>query len=710
MSQAEPSRSNHPDLELEQGYIDYAYERLEAMRAAAARMHDSVIAESHGGTHQARFQRDVIVQRSLERLDQLDIGAEALCFGRIDKGGEERFYIGRRAVYGENQEPMVIDWRVPAAGPFYRATGRTPLGLSLRRHFWCEGRKLLDIEDERFSDEEGEGDLGLAATGSLLRALERGRTGHMRDIVATVQKEQDEIIRADIAGVLAVQGGPGTGKTAVALHRAAYLLFTYRKQLSRQGVLFVGPNRLFLRYVDRVLPALGETGVVLTTPSGLVSGVRVKAQDSRLAARVKGDIRMVEFIKRAVADRERALSEDMNVRIDQYDLRVTPKTTGSVVAGVKRGRRTHNGKRASVEATLMRRLHSQYSTLVARRKKRLGGGEEALSRREFEKDLAESDSFEEVLDYIWPVLTPQRFLHELYSDGALLESAARGVLSDEEGKALRRPAGIPLESAEWTAGDIPLMDEALTLLGVVDADRIPEDDLTGEDGIPVYGHIVVDEVQDLSPMQLRMLRRRSISGSMTIVGDIAQATGPTAPDSWDDVLEHLPTLRGSSVTELSINYRTPTEIMTRAGRVLSVTAPQLDLPRSIRSSGHEPEFIRVAQTELLSQIGVHALRLSAEDEKVAIICSPEMYDEIAKALEESDVPFGHAETAGLDASLTLISVDIVKGLEFDSVILVEPWAVVESSPQGMRAIYVAMTRATKRLVVIHEKELPQALS
>ncbi|MEO7817731.1 MAG: UvrD-helicase domain-containing protein, partial [Actinomycetota bacterium] len=272
------------------------------MKRSAELLRDSVLGDSSGGTHQARFQRDVMVQSALERLDQLEIGNFALCFGRIDGDGGERFYIGRRAVTGPDQEPVVVDWRVPVAEGFYRATGRHRLNLILRRHFNCEGQRLTSIEDERFSD-SGE-ELGLSGTGALVSALEAKRTGSMRDIVSTIQREQDEIIRAELDGVLVVQGGPGTGKTAVALHRAAYLLFTHRRVLERDGVLVVGPNRLFLRYIDRVLPALGESGVALTTPEGLFSGVKVTAVDVPTTARLKGDARMSQLIEHAVAKYE----------------------------------------------------------------------------------------------------------------------------------------------------------------------------------------------------------------------------------------------------------------------------------------------------------------------------------------------------------------------------------------------------------------------
>ncbi|HVM66367.1 MAG TPA: hypothetical protein VMU14_15975, partial [Acidimicrobiales bacterium] len=342
--------SSHPDLAAEQAYIDRAYERLEAMRRAAEDLRDSVIGEGRGGTHQARVERDVFVQTSLARLEQLELGRSSLVFGRIDRSGDdggggpsrndgrrdgdrarkdggrdgdrarndgrrdgdvERFYIGRLAVSDEHQEPLVVDWRAPVAEAFYRATGRSPMGLHLRRHFATEGRRLLAIEDELFAVDGGGEPDELVGPGALLAALQRSRSGQMRDIVATVQREQDEVIRAELPGVLVVQGGPGTGKTAVALHRAAYLLYTYRFPLEQQGVLVIGPNQVFLRYIEQVLPSLGESGVALSTLGGLVPGARPRAVDSAAANRVKGDARMTEVLARAVADRERGLRQDL---------------------------------------------------------------------------------------------------------------------------------------------------------------------------------------------------------------------------------------------------------------------------------------------------------------------------------------------------------------------------------------------------------------
>src|SRR4051812_37818873 len=358
--------ASHPNLEAEQAHIDHAYRRLDAMRATAESMLRDAFAQG-AGTMQSLTERDVIVRTSLGRLEQLQIGRESLVFGRIDRAeadgvGPEAFHIGRLAVSDEDQDPLVVDWRAPVAEPFSRAPGRHPMGLSRRRHFITEGRTVAGIEDEIFTADGiiGEGaNLGLAGPGALLAALERSRTGHMRDIVATVQREQDEIIRAPLAGVLVVQGGPGTGKTAVALHRAAYLLYTHRFPLERQGVLVVGPNPLFLRYIEHVLPSLGESGVELSTVSGLVGDVAVAGRDSRQAARVKGDRRMAKLLSRAVGDRERGLAEDLLIGFGPHRLRLSVGASANIAAQVRRRGGTHNARRRQLEMQVYRQLFSE---------------------------------------------------------------------------------------------------------------------------------------------------------------------------------------------------------------------------------------------------------------------------------------------------------------------------------------------------------------
>ena len=736
--------ASHPDLQIEQAHIDRAYERVAALRASAAELLETVLRQ-RGGTPGSLAERDVIVRTTLVRLDQLDVGRESLCFGRIDRTDGEAFHIGRLAVSSEDQEPLVVDWRAPVAEPFYRATGVDTMGLVRRRHFATEGRRLLGIEDEVFGvlggadgspsvDGDGvsedDGALASAAPGTLLTALERARSGRMRDIVATVQKEQDEVIRADLGGVLVVQGGPGTGKTAVALHRAAYLLYTHRFPLERQGVLVVGPNPLFLRYIEQVLPSLGENGVVLSTIAGLVPDARVRGVDSALAAGVKADPRMVDFVADAVADRQRPLRKDLEVGFEGFLLRVPAVATARMVAAVQRRPGTHNARRRQVEGLLSRLLHQQYRQSAGRRlaaglarprDEELDGDEDQGQDDDgWRDDLAQGEMSEaalwarvrelpvvaEALDRMWPVLTPEELLHDLYGAPALIRLAARGRLSEEEQAALVRPRSADIESIPWTATDLPLLDEARVLLGA----RRPGSRRSGE--VRQYGHIVADEAQDLTPMQLRMLARRSLSGSMTVAGDIAQATGPRSLTDWVEVTSFLPDQRPARVVELSVNYRTPAEVMALASKLLAVTAPHLRPPLSARSTGEQPVVEQVSPECLTARVAAVA---AAEAEviapgTVAVIVPPSLVAPTEAALVEAGLAFASAERDGIDAPVTVIPVGTVKGLEFDSVVVVEPARLVGESPQGLRSLYVALTRATRRLTLVHSEPLPAPLT
>lgn len=689
MDISEQDLARHPDFDAEQAYIEHAYRCLDAMKQSTELLRDSVLRDSSGGTHQARFQRDVMVQSALERLEQLEIGNAALCFGRIDSDVAERFYIGRRAVSEPNQEPVIVDWRVPVAEGFYRATGKNRLNINLRRHFDCQGQTLVGIEDERFSD-NGE-ELGLSGTGALVSALEAKRTGSMRDIVSTIQREQDEIIRADLDGVLVVQGGPGTGKTAVALHRAAYLLFTHRKSLERDGVLVIGPNRLFLRYIDRVLPALGESGVALTTPEGLFSGVKVTAVDPARIARLKGDPRMATVIERAVAGYETGIDEELTLEFNDRTLRVAPRMAAAIVASLRKMDGTHNSKVRIARNQLARRLHSQYARLLSRNQKGARTSVESLGRAEMLKELFADPDFNTIVDKVWPMLSVEGVFKELF---AAPVSAGSGIFTQEEISDLVRNSDL------WARDDIALLDEILALIGTSAVDPQDDDD---DETHATYGHIIVDEAQDLSPMQLRMLRRRSRNGSMTVVGDVAQATGATLPSGWDEVLEHLPSWKGQKVAELSVNYRTPTEIMDLAGKVLREVAPHLRPPESVRSTGVGPRFIKVGSDELVERVAK-----VAKDEivvgKVAVVADQALLDEVAARLFELKVDHSDA----LTSDVTLLSVGQVKSLEFDSVVVVEPAALVET--QGLRSLYVALTRSTQHLTIVYSDPLPRALT
>jgi len=713
----------HPDLQAEREYIERAYARVDALRASASELLRTALRE-RGSTPQSLAERDVVVRTTLQRLEQLDVGTESLCFGRIDQTDGESFHIGRLAVSAEDQEPLVVDWRAPVAEPFYRATGVHPMGLTRRRHFATEGRRLLGLEDELFDMDVdlGEGDdaLVVSGAGALMASLGRARSGRMRDIVATVQREQDEVIRAPLPGVLVVQGGPGTGKTAVALHRAAYLLYTHRFPLERQRVLLVGPNPLFLRYIEQVLPSLGESGVTLTTIAGLVPEVRPRAEAPSEVARIKGLAAMARVVARAIRDRQRPLPADLEFGFEGFVLRLSAAATAEIVGAARRRPGTHNARRRLVEALVSRRLMAQYEEALQRRRRvglvagdpdDLGEAGDAdiglTDERELWSKLRRLPALATALDRIWPVLEPQELLHDLFGAPPLLRLAARGVLDERQVEALHRPRGASLDAVRWTAADLALLDEARVLLGPRRR-RKPGDD--GEE-IRTYGHILVDEVQDLTPMELRMLARRSLSGSMTVVGDIAQATGPMAPSGWDEVVAHLPQARPSRLVELSVNYRTPGQVMDLAARVLAVAAPGLRPPRSVRSSGEAPVLRQVAAGAMVAAaVEVAAARLAeADDGTVAMIATSATAEVLARAARSARLAGGHADTAGLQGRLTIIPVAMVKGLEFDSVIVVEPADLIAASPQGLRALYVALTRATQRVTVLHERPLPEPL-
>ena len=742
----------HPDLAAEQAHIDHAYEQLEAMRANALAVLRAAFSE-RGGTFQAITERDIRVRTSLNRLEQLQLGRESLVFGRIDRMGEgadrrpEVFHIGRLAVSDEDLEPLVVDWRAPVAEPFYRATGAQPMGLVRRRHFLTEGRRVLDLEDELFGElgtgtgEGGGFGAGLSGSGTLLAALGRSRTGRMRDIVATVQREQDEIIRSPLSGVLVVQGGPGTGKTAVALHRAAYLLYTYRFPLESQGVLVVGPNPLFLRYIEHVLPSLGETGVEMSTVGRLYGQVAVTGAEDRATAALKGDARMAPFLARAVASRQRPLRRPVEVPYGPVVLTLTPAAAGEIVTTAKRRTGTHNGRRRLVEQLLWRHLHGRLLDARARTARddnvapltgpwaALTGTDESIAEAEPLPDVGEITPAElgtelrrlpvvvEALDRMWPVLTPQEVLHDLFGAAPLVALAGRGLLSDDEQQLLIRPRSESADAVAWTEADLALLDEARALLGA--PRRRPGNDRASaeEDGPRAYGHIVVDEAQDLSPMQWRMVGRRSLSSSMTIVGDIAQATGSWAPKTWSEALQHLPTKRGSRVVELTVNYRTPSEVMDVASRVLEAAAPGMVAPQSVRSTGEDPRVLVTDAGSLAATVAdvvaEESAALGTESAlggTVGAICAPSMVDEVAQALAAAGVEFGTLEAGALDDQVTLVSVRAAKGLEFDTVVVVEPARIVAESAQGLRALYVALTRATRRLAIVHHRPLPDPLA
>lgn len=699
--------SVHPDLAAEQAYLDHAYRCLEDSRRAAAEL-GSTMETGRGGTFQAQFERDVMSEARSLRMEALEFGDAALCFGRIDQaqngGPGAVYYIGRVGVSDADKEPVVVDWRAPVAEPFYRATGGEPMGLERRRHFATRGRTLLDIEDELFGelarsldDVDASGRRRpIQGHGALITALETARTGRLSDIVGTIQAEQDEIIRAPLPGVLVVQGGPGTGKTVVALHRAAYLLYTHRFPLEGQGVLVVGPNRLFLNYIERVLPALGEAGIDQVVLADLVPEQRVGGPDHPRSGRIKGDLAMVRLLRRAVRQRQQALRGDLEVGFGVQILRVRAEQSSRIVAEARRRFRRHNAARRFVESELFAAL--------ARSAKR------EVTPDDVRAGLRRHPEVRAALEWMWPVLTPAELLNDLFGSPGLLRSACRGLLAAEgDWELLARTRAVAADDVVWASDDVPLLDEARSLLGP--PPRPKGKPALFDDEPRTYGHIVVDEAQDLSPMQLRMLSRRSLNGSLTVVGDIAQATGAWAHASWDEILDHLPERRPPRTVELTVGYRIPAPLMRVAAHVLEEAAPELSPPESIREDGDPPRFVDAG-----GNLGSTVARVAAEELEavapgsVAVICPTSMVDELDGALAAAGIEASRATRHGLDTGITLVPVSLVKGLELDAAVVVEPLSVLEEEAQGVRALYVALTRATKRVAIVHDRPLPSVLA
>ncbi len=717
---------SHPEIQAEQAHIDRAYALLESSRQRATRLRD-MVEVGRGGTRQARFERDVIEDAVAGRLSQLELGSSSLVFGRIDRsarpngdddksdgspdgnGASETFYIGRLAVADERQEPVVVDWRAPIAEPFFRATGGDPLGLLRRRHFVCRGRVLADLEDEFFDLDALDGQRGddprsrLNAHGALYAALEQRRDGQLRQVVATIQAEQDEIIRSPRKGILVTQGGPGTGKTIVALHRAAYLLYTYRFPLAGQGVLVVGPNRLFLRYVERVLPSLGEAGVHLFVLADLFNeifpDVRVRLADAPDVARIKGDVRMSQVVKNAVRDRQRPIRSDLRLEFGLGYVTLAASTSRAIVSEARRRFRHHNAGRAYVEQAV-------YSAMSASHRRR---PEPSKLRERFSRHPDVMEAFERM----WPLLTPAQLLRDLYGSRALLRSAADGVLADAESEQLYRPRGDSEADYEWSDADVPVLDEAYSVLGPRSRSRKRRSDTE----MRTYGHIVVDECQDQPPMALRMIARRSLNGSMTLVGDIAQATSAHAPSSWHEILAHLPSGPvAPRLSELTLSYRIPQPSLELANQVLAAAAPGLAPPAAVRIDGAPPRFVKAPADVAQAVLDTVVFEAAELDGGSMLVVSPaEHMDDIAELLAAAGVDFGRATAASRNATgalhphVTLAPVRLCKGLETDGVVVVEPAAIVDEEPQGLRALYVALTRATKRVAVVSSRPLPEPL-
>lgn len=704
--------NHHPELQYEQAYIDYAYEQLGHAQDRARSMRDRA-AISERGTHQNRHERDVTWDRANARLEQLEIGDLSLVFGRLDfaptdeRPDVDTYYVGRVAVSDESSNSVVIDWRAPIAEAFYRATGVEPLGLQRRRHFATRGQTLIGIDDEVFHGDGTSDGTELRGHGALFTALEESRTGRLTDIVGTIQEAQDKIIRSALPGIVVVQGGPGTGKTVVALHRAAYLLYTHRFPLEGQGVLVIGPNRVFLSYIEQVLPSLGEAGVEIAILAHLVPNIRVHGYDNPELAYLKGGLRAARLVRKAVRDRQRTLRESIKIPYGVEYLEITPEDSRQLIATTRRRARTHNAGRKLLEDAVFeifeQRSRSEDSAQEIRRRVR---------RHELTIELFER---------MWPVLSPTELLNDLFGSHALLRLAGSKFFSNDELAQFHRPRREDPVEVIFTHDDVPLLDEALEVLG-------PRPRKIEEDSVRTYGHIIVDEAQDLTPMQLRVLDRRSLNGSFTLVGDIAQSTGSWGHNSWDSILENLPTKHIPRRVELDIGYRVPKPVMDVAADVLAYAAPDLSPPSSIRDVGDQPVFEQFVWPAATPQINhtqddrvigdfgsvlVRAVQRELEavgTGNVGIVLPMAVLENGQAALAHAGIKYGQAHREGLQQQVTLVPVEYAKGLELDSVIVVDPDMILTSSERGPQFLYVAVTRATKRLSVMYTGDLPAMLA
>jgi len=584
------------------------------------------------------------------------------------------FRIGRRHVHAADGTPVVIDWRAPVSRPFYRASAADPMNLELRRRFGFAAGELTAYEDERF----GGGGAGGGPSRILIEEIERPRSGPMRDIVATIQPDQDDIVRADVADTVCVQGAPGTGKTAVGLHRVAYLLYAHAEQVRRRGVVMVGPNRAFLSYIRNVLPALGELDVTQTTVGELVAPVPVRGADSEAAAVVKGDARMAEVLRRALWSSLRPPADALVLPRGSRRWRV-PAHELQALAGELRGRGVRYGAGRDL-------LQHRIAHVILTRMEAAG---EACDDRTHEA-VRRSRPVRAAVDAMWPKVDPVRLVFGLLSSPQQLAAAAGGLLTPAEQAAIAwSPAPRGPGAARWSAADAVLIDEARDLIART----------------PSLAHVVVDEAQDLSPMECRALGRRCSTGSATVLGDLAQGTTPWAAPSWEALLEHLGK-PGAEVRELSVGYRVPRQILDFAAGLLPVIAAGLRPASSLRADPDALHVVRMPAPALGEAVVAACARACARPGSVAVIAADPQAGALAGVLEAAGLP---PARPGSDARLTMVPVTMSKGLEFDHVIVVEPARIAAAETRGLHRLYVALTRAVSRLTVLHAEPLPAPL-
>ncbi len=720
---------------VEQDHLDRVYERLDDLREHTRSRLTAVRRSGATGSHQNRSERDAFATLYEDRLAQLDAVEERLVFGRLDLTGGERRYVGRIGLSDAEQVPMLTDWRAPAARAFYQATAAQPGDVVLRRHLQTRHRSVVGIEDDVLDlDAVQETDVNLSGEGALLAALNAQRTGRMGDIVATIQAEQDAVIRSELDGVLIVEGGPGTGKTAVALHRAAFLLYAHRERIERSGVLLVGPSRVFLRYIEKVLPALGETGVVATTIADLVPGVEATGTENDEVAEIKGRRQWTTIIGAAVRARQRVLPEQ-DLMVGSVRLRLLERDVRQAQERARRSRAPHNVARVTFVRHMLTSLAEQYAEKVP------GVGED--DRADIIDDLRSSRDVRVALNLCWMPLSATGLLEDLYAKPHRLAEAAPR-LSARERRALYRDRGTP-----WTPADVPLLDEAAERIGeddeadqartradqtqreseiayaremlqqsgagdgLVDAEtvagrfaatgsRMTTAERAMADRAWTYGHVVVDEAQELSPMAWHALLRRNPTRSMTVVGDVSQTSSRAGARSWSQMLERP--LRGRYRTAtLTVNYRTPAGVMDAAHAMMIAADPEHP-PTPVTSARDVPDAV-VASTvpDLLDGIAavVADERAHLDGGRLAVLVPPSLRAPISQAL-------GSEGRVDLTREVVVLDPTGSKGLEFDVVVLVEPARMLaEAGRPG--DLYVAMTRPTRRLHLVHTEPLPAGL-
>jgi DNA helicase IV len=773
---------SNAELDREQAYISLLYTRLDDLRERASHRMAGVLKQT-GGTHQARVERESFSAHYRQQLAQLDAAENGLCFGRLEFDSSELRYIGRLGIHSDTDDyqQLLMDWRADAARPFYLATAASPGDVRVRRHIKTRGRTVVSLDDEvlDLAVADPSRHEGLTGESALLAAMNASRTGTMSDIVETIQAEQDVIIRAQMGGALVVQGGPGTGKTAVALHRAAYLLYTYRRQLEKRGVLVVGPNATFLRYIGQVLPSLGETSVLLSTIGDLFPGVSATAVEPAEAAAIKGRAAMSRVIAAAVRARQHVPSEPVEIRADiarirlvatsgREDspseltaeagrLRLAPRVIERAGERARRSRRPHNQARTIFAREIINALTRQ---LAARIGTDVQTGELLMDTddvTDLRQELRSDPGVRSAIAELWPFLTPQQLVGELLADPDRLAAAAPRLSAEDRAALLRQPG------APWTPADVPLLDEAAELLGednrasraaaaqqrrreeayaqgvldimgrdeeadeevlmaadLVDASRLAarfeaEENRTAAeraaaDRTWAFGHVIVDEAQELSPMAWRMLMRRCPARSLTIVGDVAQTGDLAGSTSWHDALDaYLPDRW--LLFPLTVNYRTPAEVMVIAADVLAEIDPTAQPPRSVRESGHLPWQLQAEPGELAVAVAQATIGLSeqAGDGKLAVIVPDDLAAELGPVVAAAVPGTAIGADPDLTSPVVVLTVQQAKGLEFDCVLIVEPGRLLAASPRGLNDLYVALTRATQQVGVVHAGELPTVL-